>query len=172
MLHKSQSQQIIIFFFTFFQPEGHFFPPLTPLWHIPMRKSRHHKAAIGEMETLLPGTVFMFFVGEFDKGSQRFLQVFLHVGACSPFCECRDIRNIAFKSGESSGNLNQDGGAVVSRLRQAKCEEGRKRQRTQERFRCSRCSVLLHLPLECGISEHPLRSSNLLQENTEHSRVR
>lgn len=96
------------FFFIFFQPEGHFFPPLTPLWHIPMRKFRHHKAAIGEMETLRPGTAFMFFVGQFDKGSQRFFRVLWHVGACSPFCECQNIRNVAYKSGESSGNLNQD----------------------------------------------------------------
>lgn len=69
-------------FFSPFQPEGHFFPPLTPLWHIPMRKSRHHKAAIGEMEKLLVGTAFMFFVGEFHEGSEGgfgFFRMLVHV---------------------------------------------------------------------------------------------
>lgn len=109
VLHKSLLNRSTVFF-PFFQPEGHFFPLPTSLWHIPMRKSRHHKAARTEMEKdrnveqeqhagihVLCGRVRRK-KAEFIIGI-ILLFFFLHVSARWPFSKCRHIRESASKNG-------------------------------------------------------------------------
>lgn len=175
--HKSLLSRSPVFF-SFFQPEGHFFPLPTSLWHIPMRKSRHHKAARTEMEKLRAGTTRWHSClcgrvrgkkAEFIIGIIILFYFFLHVSACWPFSKCWHIRESASKNGgkEYSGTLIGLKQKVIERKKKLRSGEAQVMEGVVSRMRKQRQHV------QCGISERSLSSSRRAQtipgSDKEHS---
>lgn len=85
-------------FFHFLSARRAFLPPPTPLWHLPMRKSRHHKAATAEMETLRAGTTHWHSCPLWES-SEKEGGIFFFCMSVHGFSKCQDICESVSKNG-------------------------------------------------------------------------